>query len=105
MPARGFPTAIAPYSSGKPATSATATTPPPRGPGPAAGASEPPASTAAVAISRLWARTRRSRSITQHVLVQPLVPRHDAVGRELEGPVGRRRAQARVERVVPQQAN
>src|SRR5437763_259494 len=44
-----------------------------------ASAIQPPASTAAVAISRLWARTRRSRSITQHVLVQPLVPRHEAV--------------------------
>src|SRR5438034_1249671 len=50
-----------------------------------ASAIQPPASTAAVAISRLWARTRRSRSITQQVLVQPLVPRQAAVRGEPKG--------------------
>src|SRR3989454_1409113 len=49
---------------------------------------QPPARTPAAATSRLWIRTSRSRSVTQHVLVHLLVARHDAVGRELERPAG-----------------
>src|SRR5919197_3621300 len=51
---------------------------------------QPPASTPAAAMIRLWARTSRRTSITQHVPIQCLVPRHDALGRELAG--ARRRA-------------
>src|SRR5436853_5202153 len=49
---------------------------------------QPPARTPAAASSKLLIRTKRSRSITQHVLVHLLVARHDAVGRELERPAG-----------------
>src|SRR6266571_3885491 len=47
---------------------------------------QPPAITPAAASSRLWIRTSRNKSVTQHVLVHLLVARHDAVGRELERP-------------------
>src|SRR2546426_6049194 len=45
----------------------------------------PPARTPAAATSRLWARTSFRTSITQHVLIQPLVAWHDPVARKLEG--------------------
>src|SRR6266404_7952251 len=65
---------------------------------------QPPASTPAAASNRLWIRTRRSKSITQHVLVQLLVARHDAVGRELQRPARGGVAHPRLERSVAQQA-
>src|SRR2546426_11841184 len=44
----------------------------------------PPARTPAAATSRLWARTSFRTSITQHVLIKPLILRHDPVARKLE---------------------
>src|SRR5882724_3431059 len=65
---------------------------------------QPPARTPAAATSRLWTRTSRGRSVTQHVLVHLLVARHDAVGRELERPAGGGIAHPRLKRTVAQQA-
>src|SRR5229473_1486439 len=64
----------------------------------------PPARTPAAATSRLWARMSRSRSITQHVLVQLLVAGHDPVGGELERAARGGDPQTRVQRVVTQHA-
>src|SRR5213076_778441 len=65
---------------------------------------QPPARTPAAASSKLLIRTSRSRSVTQHVLVQLLVPRHDAVRRELERPAGGGGAHPAVESRVAQHA-
>src|SRR5438132_92917 len=65
---------------------------------------QPPARTPAPASSKLLMRTRRSRSVTQHVLVQLLVARHDAVGRELERAAGGGGAHPGVEGTIAQHA-
>src|SRR2546426_8048043 len=65
---------------------------------------QPPARTPAAASSKLLMRTRRSRSVTQHVLVQLLVARHDAVGRELERAAGGGGAHPGVEGTIAQHA-
>src|SRR5207248_2704849 len=90
-PAAGRPTARAPYSSGSPATSATARFPAnPRrfrmGEYASSTARAPrPTSTAAAATRRLWARTSRSTSSIEYVLIERFVARHDPLARELEG--------------------
>ena len=65
---------------------------------------QPPARTPAAASSRLFARTSRSRSTTQHVLVDLLVTRYDAVGRELERPARGRLAHLGLQGAVAQHA-
>src|SRR5438034_239187 len=65
---------------------------------------QPPARTPAAASSKLLIRTSRSRSVTQHVLVQLLVARHDAVGRELERAAGGGGAHPGVEGTIAQHA-
>src|SRR5882724_7038958 len=65
---------------------------------------QPPARTPTAASSRLWMRTSRSTSVTQHVLVHLLVARHDAVGRELERAARGGIAHPRLKRTVAQQA-
>src|SRR5207253_1896453 len=144
IPAAACPTAMAPYMSGRPPTSDTATFPgrPRRlstgeySPSTAKAArptstavpltkaaaptpitaplathrsavprvTRPPARTPAAASSKLLIRTSRSRSVTQHVLVQLLVARHDAVGRELERAAGGGGAHPGVEGTIAQHA-
>src|SRR5260370_571960 len=66
---------------------------------------QPPASTPSAASTRFGARTSRSTSRTEDLLVQPFVARHDAIGRELEGAPRRRVPEARVQRGVAQDPN
>src|SRR5256885_4288610 len=46
---------------------------------------QPPASTPAAATRRLWARTSRSTSRIEYVLIERFVARHDPLAGELEG--------------------
>src|SRR6266516_2125621 len=74
-----------PTRTAAPLTSAAAANPSSLGVASVPSAIHPPASTPAAATTRLWARTSRRTSRTQHVLIQPLVAGHDQLGGKFQG--------------------